>query len=109
MKKTNGKNSNNQDIQDFIPKRKNVPKKRLFSPSKAYTKQKHDPSLSGYRLVKRERDKYDARDSKGFFVVYEGLQSPIYHHSIKGDASMSYFPQLNQDLSGSMLSPVRTG
>jgi len=63
----------NQDIKEFIPKSKPAPKKRLFSPSKAYLKHKPDPSLSGYRLVKRERDKNDDRANKGFFVLYEGV------------------------------------
>lgn len=98
MKLTSTRNSlDNQDIKEFMPKLKPAPKKRLFSPSKAYLKQKPDPSLSGYRLVKRERDNNGTRDSKGFFVVYEGVQSPVYHHSLKGDASISYFPQLCTD------------
>jgi hypothetical protein len=39
--------------------------------------------------------------------MYEGNQSPIYQTSMKSDASLSVFPQLNQDLSENVLSPVR--
>ena len=38
--------------------------------AKIYVNPYHDPTLSGYRLVRRDRDKNNQRDSKGFFVMY---------------------------------------
>jgi hypothetical protein len=65
----------NDDIKEFIPVKRIIRSKpkRLFSPTKptkTYVKPYHDPTLSGYRLVRRDRDKNNQRDSKGFFVMY---------------------------------------
>ena len=41
--------------------------------------------LSGYRLVKRSRERNRKQESLGFFVQYEGQDKPVFYKSLVSD------------------------